>query len=99
MARIISFPFRVGRNGAVVTVEQGNESYYQEQIATILLTDQGERLVQPLLGMPDIVFQGFQYSAFQAQVSEQMPEVALVNVKVENDSDISEKIEVEFELS
>ena len=96
MAKLLSFPFRVPAYGAAVAIEQGDETYYGEQMAVILLTHEGERLLQPSFGMPDMAFNGFQFSAFQTQVEREMPEVASVAAKIVDINETTEKVVVEF---
>jgi hypothetical protein len=98
MARLISFPFRVAEYGAVANNEQGSDQYYSEQIATIVLTQQDERPLRPLLGMPDMVFRGFPFSTFQAQVAEELPEIVDVLGKIEYVNDTTEVVVIEYDL-
>lgn len=99
MAKTLSFPFRIGDYGAAVSVEQGDDRYYKEQIATILLTKAGERPLADTLGMPDIAFRGFQYSAFKAQVNRELPELNNLTATVEELSDATEVVTVTYDVS
>ena len=98
MAALLSLPFRISPAGQAVSVEQGDDAYYQQQIATILLTMQGERLLSEELGMPDQAFDGFRYSAFQAQVNIWLPEISQVEATIENTSDTTQTVTVNFEV-
>lgn len=66
---------------------------------TILLTLQGERHIFDTLGMPDIAFQGFPYSTFNAQISDYLPEVASTRVTITNESDTTETVLIEFDIT
>lgn len=99
MAKLISFPFRVATYGAAAANEQGSDEYYREQIATIVTTKRGERVLNDTIGMPDITFSGFLYSAFQSQVSEELPEIVDLRANIENLNDREESIVVEFGLT
>jgi len=99
MAKVLSFPFRVGQFGAALTVEQGNETYYKEQIGCLLLTKQGERPIRPNFGMPDIVFSGFQYSSFQSQVQRELPEVTNITATIVEINDTTETVVVNFDIA
>lgn len=99
MAKLLSFPFRIGDYGAAVSVEQGEDQYYKEQIATIVLTHAGERVLRDTLGMPDIAYRGFQYSSFRAQVNSELPEVTNLEAYVEDVDEKREIVTVNFDVS
>lgn len=96
MAQLLSMPFRISPAGQAVRVEQGDDEYYKQQLATILLTIQGERPLNEDLGMPDMAFDGFQYSTFRAQVQELLPEVEEIVATSQNVSDQIERVRIEF---
>lgn len=96
MARLISMPFRIAEYGAAASNEQGSNEYYREQLATIVLTKRGERILNDVLGMPDITFSGFLYSAFQAQVAQELPEIVNLEATIENVDDVTENVIIEF---
>lgn len=99
MANLLSFPFRVSGFGAAVSVDQGGDTYYREQIAVIMLTVRGERPTREDFGMPDIAYKGFQYSAFYSQVMAEMPEISNLKTRIEVIDDRTENVVVEFDLS
>ena len=99
MAELLSMPFRVAPSGAAVKVTQGDDSYYREQIAVVLLTEQGERFFHPALGLPDSAFDGFQHSAFQAQIVSEMPEITNLKARIEDNDDRTQTVTVEFSVS
>lgn len=96
MAQLLSMPFRISPAGQAVRVEQGDDEYYKQQLATILLTIQGERPLNEDLGMPDMAFDGFQYSTFRAQVQELLPEVEEIVATSQNVSEETERVRIEF---
>ena len=98
MAALLSLPFRVSPAGQAVTVEQGDDEYYRQQIAAILLTIQGERILTEELGMPDMAFSGFMYSMFRAQVEIWLPEISELEATIENRNDSSQTVVVNFEV-
>lgn len=98
MARLLSLPFRLADYGAAAANEQGENEYYREQIATIILTIRGERILNENLGMPDVAYSGFLYSAFQAQVAEELPEVVNLQAYIEDVDDVTEEVVVEFDV-
>lgn len=98
MAKLLSLPFRLGTAGSFVTLEQGEDEYYRQQLVTILLTEQGERTLNDAFGMPDMTFDGFLYSTFQAQVSETLPEITNLDVSIENPTDATERVTVTFDV-
>jgi hypothetical protein len=99
MAKLLSFPFRVATYGAAVSNDQGTDQYYKEQIATIVLTRRGERILSDDLGMPDIVYSGFLYSAFKAQVAEKLPEIVELTATIKDTSDTTEDVIIEFSVT
>lgn len=99
MAYLLSFPFRISSYGSAVTVEQGEENYYDEQIAAILLTIRGERPMRDTFGIPDIPYRGFAYSAFSAQVKQEMPELTNLKATITPLDDRTEEVTVEYSLT
>jgi len=97
MANTISFPFRITKYGEAAKVVQGTDEYYSEQIATILLTIQGERGLEPLLGIPDIAFDGFQNSALQSQVATYLPDLKNVEGRITKIGVDKQSVTVSFE--
>ena len=99
MARLISFPFRIAEYGGAASNEQGTDQYYREQIATIVLTKRGERILNDTLGMPDVAYSGFLYSAFQAQVAEELPEVVNLSANIEDTGETTEDVIIDFSVT
>lgn len=98
MANLLSFPFRISNFGSAVTVEQGDDRYYDEQIAAILMTVRGERPLRETFGIPDVAYKGFQYSAFSAQVRQEMPELTNLKASINIIDDTSEEVVVDYSV-
>lgn len=97
MASVLSIPFRINKYGEAAKVVQGSDDYYSEQLATILTTIQGERGLEPLLGIPDIAFDGFQNSALQSQVAVYFPELKNVEANLTKIGVDRQAVTVSFE--
>lgn len=83
------FPFRVDRRGTLATTKSPAEIVRQELIA-LLSTRQGERVMMPSYGLPDLLFEivdaGFAHRLsylIQEQVRWYVPMVATLDVRVE----------------
>lgn len=96
MPQLLSLPFRISPAGQAVRVEQGDDEYYKQQLAVILFTIQGERTLNEDLGMPDMAFDGFQYSTFQAEVQEILPEIEEIVATIENVDEQIQQVLIEF---
>lgn len=53
----LSFPFRIGRDGAAAVVEQDTLDEIAQSVQVLMMTRQGERLEVPDYGIADLVFQ------------------------------------------
>lgn len=83
MPRVISFPFRVGPDGSIATVEQGSDADVEEQIAIAMLTQRGERIQCPTFGVADAAFAGFQLGALQRHLLDFGPAVQVTALNVQ----------------
>lgn len=95
--RLISFPFRIGGTGTVVTVEQDGDAYVEERIAQALLTRPGERIQVPTYGTADPAFAGFEAGALQRHLVDFGPAVRVRAVDVAYDTDGNERVAVDWE--
>lgn len=77
---LISFPFRIGPNGAVVTQEQGSVDYFGELIAQLVTTIPGERDQAPLFGVSDPTFSGIDAQELVYKIDLFGPPVAITSV-------------------
>lgn len=98
MAKVLSLPFRFTPYGPVLSLEQGSDEYYKQQLVALLLTLPGERIMEPELGMPDSTFDGFQFSTFQAQVEDIFPEI--INLEIDTDyiNDTTQEVAIRFDV-
>ncbi|QGZ17138.1 baseplate protein [Arthrobacter phage DrYang] len=55
---VLSFPFKLGPDGAAATTGYGTDQEIEEAIAVLVLTHIGERQMQPMFGVPDPAFSG-----------------------------------------
>jgi hypothetical protein len=63
---LIAFPFAVGPDGAVVTVEDGTDDFVEQQLQVIVGTRPGERPMCWPFGIPDPAFDEIQPGDVQA---------------------------------
>ena len=52
------FPFQIGSDGRIATVEQGSDRQIEDALAITALTVQGERVMARDFGVPDPAFAG-----------------------------------------
>lgn len=97
MARVLSFPFRFNGAGRAATVEQDSDTYYSQQLATILLTIQNEREYIVEFGMPDMAFDGFMHSAFNNQVEEYLSGITDIDVEIVDVTETTQRVEIRFQ--
>ncbi len=82
MPRVFSFPFRLGSDGGIATVEQGSDAEIDEAIAVALLVEPGERILVPTFGVADPAFAGFELGALQRHLIDFGPSVDVVALDV-----------------
>jgi hypothetical protein len=97
MARVLSLPFALSAAGRAITVEQGSDEYYKQQIATLVSTIAGEREIYETLGMPDMAFDSFGHTEFHTQMSKYLPQIVSFKVNREDVSDTTQRIEIAFD--
>jgi phage baseplate assembly protein W len=83
MARILSYPFRLGAGGTVAVVDQDSDAAQVEQLAVLVLTRTGERGAVPDFGLRDPAFRGVDVSELVGAVARWGPPVRLVDVTAE----------------
>ena len=96
MARIISHPFRL-ENGAVATVDQADDQAMSEQLAVLVLTRRGERLMVPLFGVPDPAFQGLAIEDVIFGVSLFGPPVRITDLRTVVEDATSQRVTVTYD--
>lgn len=82
MARVIAWPWRIGADGAVGTVEQWGPEHARQCAAMIAGTMMGERSLAPLLGVPDPIGRGLSRDQVVAALAIGEPDLAVVDVTV-----------------
>lgn len=97
MARLISFPFRLNNNGEVTTVEDGTEDYYAEELAVLILTKPGERILVPEFGLTDPAFGNFDEVELEGKIDIFGPPIRLTDITTEFVDATQEAISVAFE--
>jgi hypothetical protein len=70
---LIAFPFAVGPDGAVVTVEDGSDLFVEQQLQVIIGTHPGERPMCWPFGVPDPAFDEIQPGDVQAVLDDYGP--------------------------
>lgn len=97
MANVLAVPFHLAPNGSASTVIQGTDPYYSQQIATVILTIEGERKFDPDFGMPDMAFDSFQRSSFQHQLDQYIPGIVSATVTTDSITDVTQSVTIHFE--
>lgn len=97
MHRILSYPFRLGPSGEVVTVVQESEAADQEQVGVLALTVLGERLMLPGFGVTDPRFGGYLPAEIAAGVATYGPPVQIHAVETEFLDETSQIVRIHFE--
>lgn len=96
MARILSHPFRLGPGGTAVTVDQNSDEADAEQLAVLILTRRGERVLATDYGLEDPAFRGVHPSEIVGQVARWGPPVRLTGVTADPVDDRHTAVRVTF---
>lgn len=83
MARMVSvwsFPFRIGGDGSIATVDESSEQAIEEAIAVAMLTRPGERITVPTFGAVDPAFVGVEAGALQRHLNDFGPNITITAV-------------------
>lgn len=94
---LMSYPFRLDNTGAVVTNEDGTDECYAEELAVLVLTKPGERILVPDFGITDPAFGEFDSQELSDKVSLYGIPVQVVDVSSSYVSDGHESIQVSFD--
>ena len=81
MTQIISYPFRLMPQGRIATVEQNSDLATAEQLADLLLTRPGERVLVPTYGIVDPAFVGVNAADIEIAVAIFGPPVTIVSIE------------------
>lgn len=80
MVSVWSFPFRIGGDGSIATVDEGSERAIEEAIAVAMLTRPGERITVPTFGAVDPAFVGVEAGALQRHLNDFGPDITITAV-------------------
>lgn len=96
MPAILSHPFRLGADGAAVTVEDGSDAANAEAVAVLLLTRLGERELVPEFGTPDPVFGEVTLADLNGTLDLFGPAVTVESVVTTPITDTASRVDVTF---
>lgn len=94
--RLISHPFRVETNGTIATTDQGSDLSYKEQIAVLMLTRVGERVLVPAFGITDPAFDRVDKAELINKIKMFGPPVTITNVIERFTSPTTVEVRVDF---
>jgi len=94
--RVFSHPFRLTANGSLATVEQNSTQAIAEQIAMLILTEQGERVMLPNFGITNPAFGEVDSTEIALQVALYGPSVSIGSVNAYYQDDSVLTVNVEF---
>lgn len=98
MALIISHPFRLA-GGSVATVDEVTERASAEQLAVLVLTKRGERVLVPLFGVIDPAFSSEGIELADVSIAAQTfgPEVTLTDLSTRFLNDTTQEAVLSYE--
>lgn len=94
---LISFPFRLHRNGRLATVEQDSDDHHAEEIAVICMSRPNERDLVPDFGINDPAYETLHREELEAQVEMFEVPVSIAAVEVEDVDDTKQDVTIHFE--
>lgn len=97
MVSVWSFPFRIGGDGTIATVEEGSDQAIEEAIAVAMLTRPGERILVPTFGAVDPAFVGVEAGALQRHLDDFGPHVVVTSVTARQQPPHTETVTVAWE--
>lgn len=97
MVSVWSFPFRIGGDGSIATVEEGSDPAVEEAIAVAMLTRAGERITVPTFGAVDPAFVGVEAGSLQRHLDDFGPNVVITSVTTRPQQPHSEAVTVEWD--
>lgn len=98
-AQLLSFPFRLAPSGSAVTLSADSDEYYAEEIAALVVTRRGERILVPSFGIDDPVFQGVDRQDIALAVATFGPPVDIVAVTTRQVDDSHQDVVITFQRS
>lgn len=99
MTQLLSFPFRLDKQGFAITNDDESDVYCAERLSVLLGTRPGERQMVPTFGVNDPAFEGFTTSALSIQVAQYGLPVEIVRVRRSYLNDAQENVVVEFNMA
>ncbi|UVF61463.1 baseplate wedge protein [Gordonia phage DalanDe] len=99
MTNLLSFPFRVDKNGTVATEDDESLVYCAERLTVFVGTRPGERVMVPDFGINDPAFEGFTTQALTVQVAKFGLPVEIHSTKRSYVSDAQENVTIAFDLA
>lgn len=97
MGTTFSHPFRFGTSGAVATVDDRSDAGIAQDIAALVLTHLGERVLAPSFGIPDPAFSDIEPSQLAAAMSVYGPDVPLRGIEVKGRTSSSLSIQITYD--
>lgn len=91
---LIRFPFQIAPNGSVYTQDDGTDDYYASELSFLVSVRPGERIVVPLYGVDDPVFDDFPTQSLMDAVEAFGPPVEITNVDVLRSRNNPNKVQV-----
>lgn len=96
MAHLLSFPFRIGANGAAVTRQEDTSDYYRELLAQMIATHPGERPMVPEYGLNDPTYAELDAQELVSKVNIFGPPVNIISIQTEYTGPSTQTVKVEF---
>ncbi|AZS07909.1 baseplate wedge protein [Gordonia phage Kabocha] len=97
--QLLSFPFRVNKQGVATTEDDESDVYCAERLSIILGTRPGERPMAPSFGINDPAYGGFTQQALSIQVAQNMLPIDIQRVRRVILSDTQEHVTIEFSMA
>lgn len=94
MGQQISIPLRVGPNGRLVLVDQESDAGKAEQVAHLVSTRKGERVLDTDYGISDPAFARVEILEVIAGVEAYGPDVTVADVRSEDQGNGTQKVQV-----
>lgn len=96
MGAILAYPFTILPGGRVATVDQDSDAGHAQQLASLIATRLGERVLVPTFGVPDPAFSTLDGNDVAAAVELFGPPVRIVSVETGPVRSGTAEVTVEF---
>jgi hypothetical protein len=94
--RLLAFPFRLSPSGHVVTHADGSDECYMAELADLMLTHPGERVMVPEYGVVDPTFGKFDIQELRIKVEMFGPPVSVDTLDTEWETSSKQRVRVGF---